>query len=187
MINEMDQFVHWWPDLTVHLFYGITACTVCVHVLQSNPNFLQLQHNVDHLRDGVNDNPAFWWLDHQRMKLLRVEMAGRQRARPIIARPPQWSYLCVHLLCTALWDYTKSYSAQRTAAKISRSEPITTKHQYKRRLFSPTKPKVDKGELRFRDNNDNAHLIRCHNEYQSWNKKTNKKSTSALSEVKSRA
>lgn len=38
--------------------------------------------------------------------------------------------LCVHLLCFALQDYTKSYCAEGMAAKISRSELIKTKHQY---------------------------------------------------------
>lgn len=91
---------------------GLTWLSICSTGLQragsvradaethpkSNPNFLQSLHKVDHLCDWVSDNPDFWWLDHQRMEVLQVEMAGRQMARPIIAPPPLWSYLCVHLL-----------------------------------------------------------------------------------------
>lgn len=50
------------------------------------------------------------------------------------------------LLCSALWDYTKSYWAQGTAAKISRPELIKTNRQYKRGLSPPTKHQMDQKE-----------------------------------------
>lgn len=85
------------------------------------------------------------------LKWLQVKGVCSQRARPIIAPIPLWSYLCVHLLSSALWDYTKSYWARGMAAKISRPELIMTNHQHKRHLSFSTKHKTDKKELSFTD------------------------------------
>lgn len=75
----------------------------------------------------------------KRFKRLPVKGVCRQRAKPIIAPIPLWSYLCVHLLRSALWDYTKSYWAEGKEAKISRPEPIPTQHYCRRSLSFRTK------------------------------------------------
>lgn len=112
-----------WKCTCVHLCKDYSRLTGCIYSMMSNwiakSNISdwsrQLHLKSDYLIKGLT--------------LLAAKRGCRDRARPIIVPIPLWS-CASHLLCFALLDYTKSYWAERMAAKLSWSELIKTKHQY---------------------------------------------------------